>query len=283
VHGEDATSYRQQSFEAWQQASTGWERERDVLWRATRGLSEWMVSHASPRPGETVLELAAGLGDTGYLAAERIGPSGRLIVSDRVPAMLDAARRRAAELGVTNAEWRDMDAERLDLTDDSVDVVLCRWGYMLMADPVAAMHETYRVLRPGGRLTFAVWAEERRNLAPTLVPQVLKALGHLEEEATGGPGMFALADPADLRALIRTTRLRLTDLSEVPIDFRYADHDEFWRVHTGISTVAARTVARLEPLQVEEVRAAVAERLAPFTSAGGVHIPCVAIGVAARA
>jgi ubiquinone/menaquinone biosynthesis C-methylase UbiE len=79
-----------------------------------------------------------------------------MIRSDLSPAMLDAARRRGAELGVTNVDYRIIDAERIELDDDSVDGALSRFGYMLMAGPAAALAETRRVLRPGGRLTLAV-------------------------------------------------------------------------------------------------------------------------------
>ena len=94
-----------------------------------------MLRELAPRPGDTVLELAAGVGDTGFEAAAIVGEHGRLISSDFSPAMLDAARRRGAELGVANVDYRRDDAERIELDDDSVDGVLCRFGYMLMADP----------------------------------------------------------------------------------------------------------------------------------------------------
>jgi ubiquinone/menaquinone biosynthesis C-methylase UbiE len=80
----------------------------------------------------------------------------RLITTDFSPAMLEAARRRGAELGVANVDYRVIDAERIELHDDSVDGVLCRFWYKLMADPAAAFAETRRVLRPGGRLALAV-------------------------------------------------------------------------------------------------------------------------------
>jgi SAM-dependent methyltransferase len=282
VHGEDASSYRRQSFAAWQEAAPGWERERELMWRATRRISEWMVDHAAPRTGETVLELASGVGDTGYLAAQRIGPAGRLITTDRAPGMLEAARRRAAELGVTNAAWRELDAEHMDLPDESIDVVLCRWGYMLMADPVAAVRETRRVLRPRGRLAFAVWSDAEQNPAPTMIPEALVELGHATPDEAPGPGMFALSDPADIRALVESAPLRLTDVADVPVEFSYADADEFWRVHTSLSTMTARTIAGLDEHQVEGVRAAVREQLEPFATDDGIEVPGVAIGVAAR-
>ena len=78
--------------------------------------------------------------------------------------MVEAARGVGTELGLDNVEYRVLDAERMDLEESSVDDVVCRWGYMLMADPALAFAETRRVLRDGGRLAFAVWAAPDRNL-----------------------------------------------------------------------------------------------------------------------
>jgi ubiquinone/menaquinone biosynthesis C-methylase UbiE len=111
-----------------------------------------MLRELAPREGDTVLELAAGVGETGFDAAALIGERGRLISTELSPAMLDAARRRGAERGIHNVEYRVVDAERNELDGDSVDGVLCRFGYMLMADPAAALAETRRArgLGPSG-------------------------------------------------------------------------------------------------------------------------------------
>ena len=77
--------------------------------------------------------------------------------------MVDAARRNGEARGLENVEYQVLDAERMGLDDDSFDGVLCRWGYMLMADPAAALEETRRVLRDGGTLAFAVWQTPDRN------------------------------------------------------------------------------------------------------------------------
>src|SRR5215204_274521 len=130
--------------------------QREELWKASRPVSEWMVRRLDPQPGDTVLELAAGLADTGLMAARLVGESGCVIITDFAPEMVAAARQRAQELGVKNAEFRLLDAERMDLETDSVDGVLCRWAYMLMTDPATAFAETRRVLKPGGRLAFSV-------------------------------------------------------------------------------------------------------------------------------
>ena len=158
-----AEDYRQASLDIWEQMAAGWESDRRSVWESSRPVGEWLVGALDPQPGETILELAAGVGDTGIAAASRLEASGKLISTDFAAPMVEAARRRAEELGASNIEFRTMDAERMDLADDSVDGVVCRWGYMLMADPVAALRETRRVLRPGGRVAFSVWGDPAAN------------------------------------------------------------------------------------------------------------------------
>ena len=156
-----------------------WEQRRaDVEEVATPGPG-MDAARASPARRNTVLELAAGVGETGFEAAAIVGEAGRLITSDFSPAMLEAARRRGAELGVANADYRIIDGERIELDDDSVDGVLCRFGYMLMPDSAAAFAETRRVLRPGGRLALAVWGALERNPFFAIIGITLVERGHI--------------------------------------------------------------------------------------------------------
>ncbi|MGI9316535.1 MAG: class I SAM-dependent methyltransferase, partial [bacterium] len=150
--------FRRASKNVWEKMAEGWDVNREYMWETSKPVGEWLVEKLAPRDGQTLLELAAGVGDTGFVAAGLIGAEGCLISTDFAPSMVDGARRRADELGITNAEFRVMDAENMDLYTESVDGVLCRWGYMLMSDPGAAFKETRRVLRPGGRLCFSVFA-----------------------------------------------------------------------------------------------------------------------------
>src|ERR1044072_8381346 len=121
------------SLQSWRTVAEGWERRREELAEQNAPVRDALVERRDPRPGQTILELAAGIGDVGYAAAARLGDEGRLITTDFAPEMVEGARRRAAELGIGNVEHRVMDAERMDLADDSVDGVLCRFAFMLMA------------------------------------------------------------------------------------------------------------------------------------------------------
>src|ERR671928_1520507 len=146
----DAEAYRAESRERWEAAAAGWGQEREAFQRDTVAVSQWMLDAAHLQPGHTVLELAAGPGDTGLMAAELVAPGGRAIITDNADAMIEAARARAKEVGARNVEVRPMEAEWIDMPTASVDAVLCRWGYMLLADPEAALRETRRGLRARG-------------------------------------------------------------------------------------------------------------------------------------
>jgi len=161
-----------------------------------------MITAAGLRPGLRVLDLAAGPGEVGFAAARLIEPGGELICSDQSEAMVELARARGTALGLTNVTYRVLGGEWIDLELASLDVVLCRWGYMLMIDPDAALRETRRVLRSGGRVALAVWD------APELNPWLTVPLAVLAEHELalaapkGSPGPLALADAELLRSML---------------------------------------------------------------------------------
>jgi ubiquinone/menaquinone biosynthesis C-methylase UbiE len=88
---------RQQSKAVWDAMAPGWHARREEMWNTTRQVSEWMIRKLDPQPGDTVLELAAGLADTGFMAARLVDETGRVIITDFAPEMVAAARRRAED------------------------------------------------------------------------------------------------------------------------------------------------------------------------------------------
>jgi hypothetical protein len=236
-----------------------------------------MVRRLDPKPGDTVLELAAGLADTGLMAGRLVGESGRLIVTDFTTEMVAAARRRAEELGVQNAEFRVLDAERMDLKTDSVDGVLCRWAYMLMIDPEAAFSETRRVLRPGGRLAFSVWAARERNPALSLVGGVLQSQGHIPPPDPEAPSAFAMADPGYIRELVMGAGFSEPEIEEVAFRWPFANQDAYWRYVTDTSASSSPVLRALSPEVQNTVREQVHEAARPFQSGGGYDFPAVCL------
>jgi SAM-dependent methyltransferase len=280
----DPDEFRAGSRDRWEGAAPGWERRRESFQPATAIVSTWLVEHIEPQPGHTVLELAAGPGDTGLMAAELVQPGGRLISTDGSEAMVEVARRRAEELGVTNAEFKAMEGEWIDLPTASVDGVLCRWGYMLMLDPETALRETRRVLRPGGRVALAAWAAPEHNPHMVLAPGALAELGLSEPAAPGEPGPFAFAAPGHVEELLAATGFDDIEVEELELRFHHPSRDSVFETFADLSPLGAATLRGLSPADHTRFRDLLDERLEPFVRPdGSVELPGRALVAAASA
>ena len=268
----DANSYRQASLAGWEEAAPGWVRRQELVREFAAPVSHWMLDAVSLQPGQRVLELAGGIGETGMLAAELVAPMGTVIISDQAEAMLEGARARAQELGVGNVEFKVLNGEWIDLPLASVDVVLCRWGYMLMADPAAALGETRRVLVPGGRVAFAVWDALASNPWALLPGQELLERGLAPAPGADSgqqPGPFALGSVAAVSGLLE--RAGFTEIHVEPLDLprRHPDFEELWETTLDLSRAFHDAVLSRPAAEIEEIKASLAQRFAPYTAADG--------------
>jgi ubiquinone/menaquinone biosynthesis C-methylase UbiE len=272
----DPDEYRQTSHEIWERISGNWDSERVFIHSATAPVNERMVERLDPKPGETILDVACGTGDTGFLAAARIGPDGKLISTDFAAGMVDAAKGVSAQLGLDNVEHRVLDAERMDFDDSSIDGVLCRFGYMLMADPAAALGETRRVLRDGGRLVLGVWSAPDENQWAFVPGRVLVERGHMPPPEPEAPGIFAMADPERIRALVTGAGFSEPEIEQVDIVWPYETVDEHWSFTRKLAGPLADAVDKLDEDERESVRLEVGsqieELMADGSVAGRVHV-----------
>ena len=280
----DAEAYRADSRDRWEAAAPGWAREREAFQRDAITVSRWLLDAAHLQPGHTVLELAAGPADTGLLAAELVAPGGKAIITDNAEAMIEAAKARAEEVGATNVEIRPMEAEWIDLPTASVDAVLCRWGYMLLADPEAALRETRRVLRPGGRVALAAWAGPDANPWFAAIGRVMVERGLIEQPPADAPGPLAFGRPGRIEELLDVAGF--DDIEVAPLDFAFhaADLDEWWEHSIAMSGSFARVVEGLSPAEHYALRDAVDAAYAPYVrDDGSLEIPARALMAAASA
>jgi ubiquinone/menaquinone biosynthesis C-methylase UbiE len=275
--------YRLASRRVWDRMAAGWDDRRDWMWEASRAVGRWMVDALEPRPGETILELAAGLGDTGFAAAAALGPGGRLISTDFSAEMVAAARRHAAELGVANAEHRTMDGERIDLEGGSVDGVLCRWGYMLMADPGAALRETRRVLRDGGRLAMSVWGDPDRNPWASVPARVIMDHAGGPPPDPEAPGIFAMASERRTRALLEGTGLEVRRMELVELEYTFTSFDDVWTFVRDLAGALALVLSAMPDADRSEVRSRLIGALEPYRDGTGYTIPGAALNAVAGA
>ena len=262
--------FRAASRKRWSEQAVGWEARRDQLRTAMMPVSEWMIDAIDPQPGQTVLELAAGTGDTGLLAAELIAPGGTLISSDFSAEMLATARRRAAELRIDNVRFKQIDAETsIDLEAASIDGVLCRWGYMLLADPQTALRETRRVLRPGARMALAAWAEPDANLWSVLPNREMVEHGVVEPADPDAPNQFTWGRPGVVAEQIEAAGFGEHQVELLDFAIGYRDAADWWESQSQLSTFFRSALAGVGTDEVAAVRAAVERHAERFAQPDG--------------
>jgi SAM-dependent methyltransferase len=265
----DPEAFRADSRERWERAAPGWRAAREPMQRAAEGVSRWLLEAIGPQPGQTVLELAAGPGDTGLMAAELVAPDGKVIVTDFADEMVAIARERAAELQLANVEVRQMEAEWIDLPAASVDGVLCRWGYMLVADPEAALRETRRVLRPGRRIALAAWDAPAHNPWLAVIGREGVRAGVFPPPDPAEPGPFALAEPGRVEDLLLTAGFDEVVLDTVDVTFEADSLDAWWEQMSTTSGRMMDALKRLTPAEHYALRDAVDAAYAPWVGDDG--------------
>ncbi|HZE03890.1 MAG TPA: methyltransferase domain-containing protein [Solirubrobacteraceae bacterium] len=265
----DPDEQRAASRESWEIAAGAWGRRADRVREWGMPVSVAMIDALALQPGDEVLELAAGPGDTGFMAAELVRPGGTLVCSDGAEAMLQVARGRAAAAGVDNVEFQQLELEWIDMSTASVDAILCRWGIMLTVDPEAAAREIRRVLRSQGRAALAVWDLAERNPWATIPNAVLVELGHAQPPDPEAPGMFVLGGDGRLQDLLESAGFTDVDVAPVSLQRRYTAAEHFIGETLELSPTFGSVYRELDDTAQAEVESRIVSRLEPFTAADG--------------
>lgn len=236
-----------------------------------------MLDRLEPEAGNSLLELAAGPGELGFMALPLVLPGGELVSTDAAPEMVEVARRRAGELGLDRVRFAVEDAANLSLADACADRILCRFGLMLVPDMQSAAREMARVLRPGGRVVLAVWASSRRNPWITATGRAALELGLSEPPDYSAPGPFRLADPDELRSIVTEGGLEIASVEDVVVSWQAASLEEWWDVSRDTSRMLTTLLERLTAGQAETLRTRAEALLQEFVATdGSVAAPGVA-------
>ena len=263
----------------WREAAPRWRRNGTIVREMTVPVSRAMVEAARPAPGERWLDVASGLGDPATDVAARVGPTGRVVMSDVAYEMAAAASENlAGKATVVTAA-----AEALPF-QPAFDGLTCRFGVMFFADPARALDELRHSLKPGGRAVFAVWGAPERNPFFSQVTAAVRAVvPEAPEPDPDDPHGFRYAPPGKLGDLLRSSGW--VDVAERTLPFVMRgsiDRGGFWSFLVSLSADMERMIEELPEERRTRLREGVEQRVAPYFHAGESRFPAEARLVLAR-
>jgi SAM-dependent methyltransferase len=263
-------------------AGQTWTAMQDKLDGQIQPLGEAAIEALGLKPGQRVVDIGCGCGQTAIALAGRVGATGSVLGVDVSRPMLAAARQRLAEQGLAQASVVEADAQTHPFEPQAFDAVFSRFGVMFFDDPTVAFANILKGLKHGGRLGFVCWRPFAEN--PWMTVPLAAAQPLLPEPAPPpdplAPGPFAFADPDRLHAILSAAGF--TDITVTPQDKAIGapNLDEAIETALKIGPLGARL--REHPDKAATVIGAIRDALAAYATADGVRLGSATWIVTAR-
>jgi ubiquinone/menaquinone biosynthesis C-methylase UbiE len=197
-------------------------RFREIVTHGLGAHGERALALHPPQPGERALDVGCGFGDTAHRIAELVGPEGSVLGIDAAPRFIEAAR---AQYGAPNVRFETADVG-LTVPEDGFDLAFSRFGTMFFANPVHALRNVRKSLRPGGRLCMVVWRRKLDNdwmhRAEVVVADFLTKPEDYDEP-TCGPGPFSMANADTVSDIVLAAGYADVELSRCDVPIRIGD------------------------------------------------------------
>jgi SAM-dependent methyltransferase len=251
----------------------GWERAAafyaDAFGELTAQTAGALLDAVGAKQDTHLLDVACGPGFIARAAAQR----GAAVVGlDFSAAMIAEARRRLPVL-----TFQEGDAEALAFDEAGFDAVVMNFGLLHLARPDAALAEAFRVLRPGGRYGFTVWAEPERAVAFGIALRAVETLGNTDVALPEGPPFFRFSNATETRRTLESIGFTGVDVRELPLTWRPASADA---VFEALSRGGVRTAAVLRaqtPAALAAIRDAVRRGVEVYARGSGFEVPMPAM------
>lgn len=261
-------------LEGWAESAQYWTKHCPTIHKMFTPLTRALIERAGIHQGQTVLDVAGGAGEPSLTIAETVGPEGSVICTDAVTQMVQAARAEAERRGSTNMEFRQCTADSLPFPDNTFDVVVCRLGVMFFRDTVAAIREIMRVLKPNGRMAFAVWGKSDINPFCYAVTRVMER--HVKSPAADpdAPNAFRFAEPGKLSNVMR--QAGAIDVDEGIVSFDIAapiSAQQFWQMRSQTSDTLRLKLVQLSADEQAQIATEVEQEVKEFFPSGQMKFP----------
>jgi ubiquinone/menaquinone biosynthesis C-methylase UbiE len=218
----DSEQYKEGQRQGWDSVASGWQKWWKITETGAEKVSRRLIELANIKRGSTVLDIATGIGEPSITAANQVGNSGHVLAIDISSQMLSIAKQRAISSGLEQViEFKEGDAETIDLSASTFDAALCRFGLMFLPNLRSGLSNIYRSLVDGGRLAAAVWA------SPDKVPFIALALNTVMKETkippppAGTPGPFSLSDEVMLTNSLINSGFKDVTIERMDVSFDF--------------------------------------------------------------
>jgi SAM-dependent methyltransferase len=223
----DAAEFREGQRKQWNTAATGWRKWSEFIDAGASHVSERIVELAGVKPGDRVIDIAAGYGEPSLSAAKAVGPDGSVVATDISAEMLSYGRERAEAAGVENIEFVESAAMSLDYPAASFDAAISRWGIIFDPDGEGAAARVRSFLKPGARMAIASWGTPDR--VPFIAIPMRTAMEKLESPPPppGTPGPLSRPTPEAIGGLLEGGGFSDVSVEEIDVTFEWQSAEEF--------------------------------------------------------
>ena len=256
-----------------------WNRFRHILSGNGAVHSEMAQAYFKIQPGDKVLDIGCGYGETCIEIGKIVGPEGEVLGLDCTEAFLEIANKERDEAGLDNVKFVMGDAQTYELPENYYDVVYSRFGVMFFQNIVYALKNAHKALKPGGKLCMIVWRTIDDNPCWGMGKDI--ALTHLpppgDNAATCGPGPFALANEETTRAMMNAAGFENIEIfqrndTEIPIGTSMEEAIDF-QILVGPSGEIIREAGELGQEKLPAIREHMRKSYEPYERSEGVYLP----------
>ncbi len=266
----------------WNRVAGGWEKWDRFFDEQMSFLNHRLIADARLRTGLRVLDLGSGTGYPALLAAQTVGPGGSVLGIDLAERMLEAARRKALSLRLSNVSFQTGDVTTLPFEGASFDAVTSRFCLMFVPEIPKAAVEIARVLKPGGWLSAAVWSAPEKNAYLTTPLAVLKQFIEVPPPDPTAPGIFRLAKAGDLAKMLHDAGFSGVVEEEYLAEVRFPSGEEYYESLMDIAAPIQNLFVRLSGQQKSDARNRIVGSIGQFRRTDGIALPIAVRMVAAR-
>jgi ubiquinone/menaquinone biosynthesis C-methylase UbiE len=256
----DPNLFKMAQREGWDSVAGGWKEWWALIEKGAQKLSQRLIELAEIKPGQRVLDIATGNGEPSITAAKVVGTGGRVLATDMSRQMLAIAKERATLLRLQDIiEFRESDAENLDLANSSFDAALCRWGLMLFPNLDTAIGKIYSSLVSGGKFAAAVWADATKVPIINLASGVIASQVQMSAPPQGVPNPFSLSDTNKLENSLARAGFRDIHIDTEIVTFEFESGGDYCRYCQAVSVSARTALSKVTEERKEDIWRKVAE------------------------